>query len=155
MIWACEMIVNCRARPRDRQSRHCVDQIASCQSDGSVRTMHARVSRVTDQAEPCLMSQDVADQNRPVQNWANLSIERGIVDLYARRVALAAEHRTADQQDALDRLVVTKPFGRPFTAQPSFPPDPAEDAGAQASGLAGLRRRLAGGTSPTRKFATS
>jgi hypothetical protein len=78
-----------------------------------------------------------------------------MVDLYARRMGAVSAQHAAERNDALDRIVVTKPFGRAFTAQPSYPPDPTETETAHRGGLAGLRRRLAGATTPSRKLATS
>jgi hypothetical protein len=84
--------------------------------------------------------------------WTNEGLDRGIVDLYARRLAGISERREVARLDELERNVVTQPFGRPFTAQPSFPPDPPETL----SGLAGLRKKLAGAApGPRRKLATS
>ncbi len=81
-------------------------------------------------------------------------MEHGVVDLYALRMRAVSTQVAAERQDALDRMVVTQPFGRAFTAQPSYPPDPSEDASIPG-GLAGLRRRLSGVASPSRKLATS
>lgn len=117
--------------------------------------MHAQSSRVTDQAEPCLVSQDYATQIQATLPVANDAPERGIVDLYAWRLAAVREHQAAARQEALDRTVVTKPFGRAFTAQPSYPPDPSETEMSLPGGIAGLRRRLTGSSAPARKLATS
>ena len=114
--------------------------------------MHAQTSRVTDQAEPCLVSQDNATQNRTLPPWSNDALERGMVDLYARRMGTVSVQQAAERKDTLDKIVVTQPFGRAFTAQPSYPPDPDT---ALPGGLAGLRRKLAGATTPSRKLATS
>ncbi len=84
--------------------------------------------------------------------WSNEQLSGGIVDLYANRMAAVATKVETVRQEALDRVVVTQPFGRAFTAQPSFPPDPSE----AASGLTGIRRKLAGTTPErARKLATS
>ncbi|TXG83608.1 MAG: hypothetical protein E6R14_05800 [Thermomicrobiales bacterium] len=101
------------------------------------------------------MSQDIASRGRASHDWSNATMERGIVDLYARRVSMMAESSMTAEQDALDRVVVTRPFGRPFAAQPSFPPDLDEADVVHAGALAGLRRRLSSGNTPTRKLATS
>jgi hypothetical protein len=114
--------------------------------------MHARMVRVTDQAEACLVSQEYATQNRSTPQWSSDALERGIVDLYAHRIRAVSAQHAETRQDALDRIVVTQPFGRPFTAQPSFPPDPIEQL---PGGLAGLRRKLAAAATPARKLATS
>ncbi len=113
------------------------------------------MSRVTDQAEPCLVSQDHSTPFRTSRAWSNDTLDRGIVDLYARRIGAIGEQQAADRQEALDRIVVTQPFGRAFTAQPSYPPDLADTEEAQSGGIAGLRRRLAGASTPSRKLATS
>ncbi len=84
--------------------------------------------------------------------WSSDVLERGIVDLYARRISTVSVQHAEARQDALDRIVVTKPFGRPFTAQPSYPPDPVDEL---PGGLAGLRRKLASAATPARKLATS
>ncbi len=85
-------------------------------------------------------------------HWSNDGLDRGIVDLYARRMAVVSARREETRQEELERVVVTQPFGRPFTAQPSFPPDPPEAQGA----LAGLRKKLAGAApGPRRKLAAS
>jgi hypothetical protein len=117
--------------------------------------MHAHKYRVTDLAEPCLVSQDYASQNSARDRWSNEGFEHGIVDLYARRKTALETVKATERQDALDRIVVTQPFGRAFTAQPSYPPDPSADEATVAGGLAGLRRKLAGATAPARKLATS
>lgn len=77
-----------------------------------------------------------------------------MIDLYAQRMAAVARKREAARVAELERIVVTQPFGRPFTSQPSFPPDPPES---ESTGLARLRQRLAGASaSPARgKMATS
>lgn len=100
------------------------------------------------------MSQVHTSQLQQTDSWSNDGLDRGIVDLYARRIAMVAAHNEQTRQDALDRIVVTRPFGRAFTAQPSFPPDPPE---LESRGLAGLRRKLAGSSSstPRGKLATS
>ena len=117
--------------------------------------MHAKMPRVTDQAEPCLVSQDRATQNPTTRPASTDRFDGGIVDLYARRMSAVCTQQTAERQGALDRIVVTQPFGRAFTAQPSYPPDPSETEKALPGGLAGLRRKLAGSTVPSRKLATS
>ena len=117
--------------------------------------MHAQLSRVTDQAEPCLVSQEIATQNRRMSQRSNDVPEHGIVDLYARRIGAVSEVRAAARQDALDRIIVTQPFGRAFTAQPSYPPDLSASDSALPGGLAGLRRRLTSASLPSRKLATS
>jgi hypothetical protein len=67
-------------------------------------------------------------------------------------MAMVADQRAVERQEELDQIVVTEPFGRAFTAQPSYPPDPSETLG----GLAGMRKRLASATTnPKRKLATS
>jgi hypothetical protein len=116
--------------------------------------MHAQPPRVTNLAESCLVSQDHLLEANVIDNWSSDGLERGIVDLYARRAAAVAAQRDEARQEALDRMVVTQPFGRPFTAQPSFPPDPEA---VEPGGLAAIRRRLAGaaGTAPRGKLATS
>lgn len=81
-------------------------------------------------------------------------MEHGVVDLYALRMRAVSTQAATERQDALDRIVVTQPFGRAFTAQPSYPPDPSEDVSVP-SGLAGLRRRLSDVAIPSRKLATS
>jgi len=114
--------------------------------------MHAQPFRVTDQAESCLVPQVHPTLTPQSASWTNEGLERGIVDLYARRLAGMSARREAARLDELERTVVTQPFGRPFTAQPSFPPDPPETL----SGLAGLRKKLAAATpGPRRKLATS
>lgn len=116
--------------------------------------MHAQPSRVTDVAESCLVSHNHPLPSNHPDAWSSEALERGIVDLYARRAAaLAAQHNDA-RREALERIVVTQPFGRPFTAQPSFPPDPDE---LEQGGLAAIRRRLVGaaGAAPRGKLATS
>ena len=114
--------------------------------------MHAQPFRVTDQAESCLVPQVHPTPSPESDNWTNEGLDRGIVDLYARRLAGISTRREEARLDELERNVVTQPFGRPFTAQPSFPPDPPETL----SGLAGLRKKLAGATpGPRRKLATS
>ena len=85
----------------------------------------------------------------------NEASDRGIVDLYARRIYAVGEARAVERQEALDRIVVTQPFGRAFTAQPSYPPDPSEGEPVLPGGIAGLRRRLSGASTPSRKLATS
>lgn len=117
--------------------------------------MHAQKSRVTNQAEPCLVSQDDATRNRTLRSGPNDPLDHGIVDLYARRKGAVSAQRAQDRQVAAERIVVTQPFGRAFTAQPSYPPDPAEREAPLPGGLAGLRRKLAGSTTPSRKLATS
>jgi hypothetical protein len=113
--------------------------------------MHAHPFRVTDQAE-CLVAQAHTTHTSQPDYWTNEGLDRGIVDLYARRLAGMSARREEARLDELERTVVTQPFGRPFTAQPSFPPDPPETL----SGLAGLRKRLAGAAPvPRRKLATS
>jgi hypothetical protein len=103
-------------------------------------------------AESCLVSAVQPTSTETIDSWSNDELNRGIIDLYARRRAAVVERETEAQQDALDRIVVTQPFGRAFTAQPSFPPDPSEDA----RGLAGLRKKLAeAAPGPRRKLATS
>jgi hypothetical protein len=114
--------------------------------------MHARSVRVTDQAEECLVSQDYATRNRTNTSWPTDALERGIVDLYAQRMGTVSKQRAEARQDELDRIVVTQPFGRPFTAQPSYPPDPVDEL---PGGFAGLRRKLTAATTPARKLATS
>ena len=116
--------------------------------------MHVQSSRVTDLAESCLVSQVHPLSPDHSENWSSEGLERGIVDLYARRLTALATRTAEARQDALDRMVVTQPFGRPFTAQPSFPPDPKE---AEQGGLAAIRRKLAGaaGATPRGKLATS
>lgn len=83
------------------------------------------------------------------------ALERGIVDLYARRMSAVGMMEAMRRDDEMARSIVTQPFGRAFTAQPSFPPDPNLNAESAPGGLAGLRRRLTGSTPPTRKLATS
>jgi hypothetical protein len=78
--------------------------------------MHAKPSRVTDLAESCLVSQDHLFKTDVIDGWSSDGLERGIVDLYARRVTAVTTRREAARQEALDRMVVTQPFGRPFTA---------------------------------------
>jgi hypothetical protein len=115
--------------------------------------MHAQLSRVTDLAESCLVSHDHSFPSNHPDRWSSDGLERGIVDLYARRMAAMSARREDARQEALDRIVVTQPFGRPFTAQPSFPPDPDE---LERGGLAVIRRKLAGAaTAPRGKLATS
>jgi hypothetical protein len=98
------------------------------------------------------VSQDYHTHHAQPERWSNDGLDRGIVDLYARRMAGMSERREEARQDELDRMVVTQPFGRPFTAQPSFPPDPPETHGA----FGGLRKRLGGAApGPRRKLATS
>lgn len=97
------------------------------------------------------MSPVHATQSQAPERWSNDGLDRGVVDLYARRMAVVAAVREEARQEALERIVVTQPFGRPFTAQPSFPPDPP----VRESGFAGLRRKLAGSApAPRRKLAT-
>lgn len=97
------------------------------------------------------MAQVDPTQQQASERWTNDGLDRGVVDLYARRMAVVAAGREEARQEALERIVVTRPFGRPFTAQPSFPPDPPETQ----SGFAGLRRKLAGSApAPRRKLAT-
>lgn len=117
--------------------------------------MHAHNHRVTDQAELCLVSQDEIFPNLLHRPSLGDMPEHGIVDLYARRMGALREAQVAEHQVELDHMVVTKPFGRPFTAQPSFPPDPAAGDAEIASGLARLRHRLAAAATPNRKLATS
>jgi hypothetical protein len=117
--------------------------------------MHAQMPRVTDQAEPCLVSQEAVTQNRTANSQSKSTPEHGIVDLYARRMGAVGEVQAAERQEALERIVVTQPFGRAFTAQPSYPPDLSESDPALPGGLAGLRRRLAAAATPSRKLATS
>jgi hypothetical protein len=117
--------------------------------------MDAQMPRVTDQAESCLVSQDHSIQINTTRPWSNDTLERGIVDLYARRMSAIGELKATERQEALDRIVTTQPFGRAFTAQPSYPPDPTEIGEAKSGGIAGLRRRLAGASTPSRKLATS
>lgn len=84
--------------------------------------------------------------------WSNEQLGGGIVDLYANRMAAVATSAETTRQETLDRIVVTQPFGRAFTAQPSFPPDLPE----ASRGLAGLRKKLAVATPERpRKLATS
>lgn len=114
--------------------------------------MHAQFFRVTDRAESCLVSQVHHSHHAQPDSWTNDGLDRGIVDLYARRMAGMSVRREEARLDEFERKVVTQPFGRPFTAQPSFPPDPPETQGT----LAGLRKRLAGAApGPRRKLATS
>jgi hypothetical protein len=114
--------------------------------------MHAQSYRVIDQAESCLVSPVHPTQKQDVKTWSNEALERGIVDLYARRMGSVRVTQADARQEALDRIVITQPFGRAFTAQPSFPPDPPEAQGS----LAGLRKKLAGAApGPRRKLATS
>ncbi len=88
---------------------------------------------------------------RPVSDSSD-DLDRGIVDLYTRRMAMVADRRAVQRQEELDQIVVTEPFGRAFTAQPSYPPDPSEALG----GLASMRKRLTGASAnPRRKLATS
>lgn len=101
------------------------------------------------------MSQDYPISTKTTRSWSNDALERGIVDLYARRIDDINGIQAAEQQDALDRTVITQPFGRAFTAQPSYPPDPRETDESQPGGIAGLRRRIAGASTPSRKLATS
>lgn len=101
------------------------------------------------------MSHQYSIQAKTARSWSNDALERGIVDLYAGRMGAISELQAAERQDALDRLVVTQPFGRAFTAQPSYPPDPTETEASQPGGIAGLRRRIAGASTPSRKLATS
>jgi hypothetical protein len=83
--------------------------------------------------------------------WSNDGLDRGVIDLYARRMAVVAEMRAEARKEELERIVVTQPFGRPFTAQPSSSPAPPGSQG----GFAGLRRKLAGSApAPRRKLAT-
>ena len=79
----------------------------------------------------------------------------GLIDLYAQRMQAVSANASAERQAQLDRIVVTQPFGRAFTAQPSYPPDPSQHDATQRGGLAGLRRRLSGSATPSRKLATS
>ena len=114
--------------------------------------MHAQVPRVSDQAESCLVSPEYPTQQQDPKTWSNDALDRGIVDLYARRMSAVHVTQADARQDALDRIVITQPFGRAFTAQPSFPPDPTEVQGT----LAGLRKKLADAApGPRRKLATS
>lgn len=101
------------------------------------------------------MSQDHTFRNRTESDWSSADLEHGVIDLYARRVQLVKDHEAAIQQRELERRVVTKPFGRPFTAQPSYPPDELEQEREKIGGLAGLRRRLTSAAAPARKLATS
>jgi hypothetical protein len=98
------------------------------------------------------VSQDYHTHHPQPERWSNDGLDRGIVDLYARRMSGMSERRAEARQDELDRMVVTQPFGRAFTAQPSFPPDPPETQGA----LGGLRKKLGSAApGPRRKLATS
>ncbi|HET9659947.1 MAG TPA: hypothetical protein VFP05_06420 [Thermomicrobiales bacterium] len=98
------------------------------------------------------MSQVHHTHQQAPERWNNDGLDRGVVDLYARRMAVVAVLREEIRQEELERIVVTQPFGRPFTAQPSFPPDPPETQ----SGFAGLRKKLSGAApGPRRKLATS
>lgn len=98
------------------------------------------------------MSPVYLTQKQDPKTWSNDALERGIVDLYARRMGTVRVTQADARQDALDRIVTTQPFGRAFTAQPSFPPDPQDEQGS----LTGLRRKLAGAVpGPRRKLATS
>lgn len=89
---------------------------------------------------------------RPGATWSNASFEHGIVDLYARRMELAAELREHARQDAIDGIVITQPFGRLFTPQPTPPPEPEPPR----DGLSEWRKRFAGaGRGHRRRLATS
>jgi hypothetical protein len=101
------------------------------------------------------VSQEAVTQNPKANSPSNSAPERGIVDLYARRMRAVGDVTAAQRQEALDRMVVTQPFGRAFTAQPSYPPDLSGSDPALPGGLAGLRRKLAGAATPVRKLATS
>lgn len=101
------------------------------------------------------MSYDHPILTKTTRPWSNDAFERGITDLYARRIGAISELQAAEQQEALDRMVTTQPFGRAFTAQPSYPPDPKETEESHPGGIAGLRRRIAGASTPSRKLATS
>lgn len=113
--------------------------------------MHVQSVRNLEQAESNLMSQHHSGL-RNLEPWSNDSFEHGIIDLYARRMEVVAYQRETARQESLDRLIITQPFGRPFTAQPSPPaePEPAP------RGLAELRKRFAGAhRGPRRRLATS
>jgi hypothetical protein len=101
------------------------------------------------------VSQEAVTQNPKANSLSKSAPEHGIVDLYARRMRAVGDVTAAQRQEALDRMVVTQPFGRAFTAQPSYPPDLSESDPALPGGLAGLRRKLAGAATPVRKLATS
>src|SRR5215204_842312 len=116
--------------------------------------MQAQAPRVTDQAESCLVSQAERSRNQ-TSSWSNDGLEAGIVDLYARRQSAVRAHSAVEQKEAIERIVVTQPFGRAFTAQPSYPPDPVNADEVPVGGIAGIRRKLAGVTIPARKLATS
>lgn len=96
------------------------------------------------------MSSQQISKPMDAQEHETWSADRGILDLYTRRMAAVAEAEQLERVRTIDQHVITKPFGRPFTAQPSYPPDPAADP---ASAMAALRRRLV--PSPSRKLATS
>ncbi len=84
--------------------------------------------------------------------WSNDDLDHGIVDLYAQRMEMVARQREHVRQEALDRMVVTQPFGRPFTAQSPVP----EGSSEPDAHPAGLRRRLGEAVStPRRRLATS
>ncbi len=82
-------------------------------------------------------------------HWSNDDFDHGIVDLYTRRMELAATERERARIRALEQRVVTQPFGRAFTAQPVIQPEPEEPR-------PGFRERLASvGRDPRRRLATS
>ncbi|MCO5223265.1 MAG: hypothetical protein M9947_17075 [Thermomicrobiales bacterium] len=103
------------------------------------------------------MSHHSSTQDDARSRWSDDQLPGGIVDLYARRMAMVRTQRTAERQRELDDIVITQPFGRAFTAQPSYPPDPAQLESEPGGPLAGIRRRLAGssGVPARRKLATS
>lgn len=114
--------------------------------------MHAQIIRVIDRAESRLVSQGHPTHAPLLEYWTNEGLDRGIVDLYARRMAGLAQHREEARQEEIERAVVTQPFGRPFTAQPSAPSEQPDSPGS----FAGLRKKLSeSAPGPRRKLATS
>lgn len=84
--------------------------------------------------------------------WSNEMLDHGIVDLYTRRMELGATRRERALQDAHEQMVITQPFGRPFTEQPPQLPESVSAPG----GLAEWRQKLASAThKPRRRWATS
>ena len=98
------------------------------------------------------MSYDQSSNSRRIEPWSSDGFGHGIIDLYARRMEMVAYQREVTRAESLDRQVITQPFGRPFTARPSSPPE-AEHA---PGGWSELRRKLTiPGRGPRRRLATS
>ena len=102
--------------------------------------------------QPVKIGSQIAEARSRGVALAKLAEKQALVErLVGEGVLDASILERLGGKEALERIVVTQPFGRPFTAQPSFPPDPP----VRESGFAGLRRKLAGSaTAPRRKLAT-